>query len=77
MTEITWTEIAREQLLGKKIVGVRYMTKEEADQLGWDNRPIVLLLDDGIAIYPSQDDEGNGPGALFTNNETNSVIPVL
>jgi hypothetical protein len=77
MTEITWTEIAREQLLGKKIIGVRYMTKEEADQLGWDNRPIVLLLDDGNTIYPSQDDEGNGPGALFTNNETNSVIPVL
>jgi hypothetical protein len=77
MTEIAWTKIARDQLLGRKIVLVRYMTKEEADQLKWDSRPIILQLDDGNIIYPSQDDEGNGPGSLFTNNETNPVIPVL
>lgn len=77
MTEITWTKIARDQLLNKKIVGVRYMTQKEADQLGWESRTIVLLLDDGNVIYPSQDDEGNGPGSLFTNNEANPIIPVI
>lgn len=27
--------------------------------------PVALLMEDGTYIYPSQDDEGNGPGALF------------
>jgi hypothetical protein len=77
MTEITWTKIAEDQLLNKKIVVVRYMTKMEADQLGWSSRPVILQLDDGNVIYPSQDDEGNGPGSLFTNNEANPILPII
>jgi hypothetical protein len=57
-------------LEGRTIVAVRKMRPAEAKREGWDLRwahgaPPVLVLDDGQVIYPSQDDEGNGPGALF------------
>jgi len=77
--ETYWTEVASKQLLGRKIVRVRYLSLEESEKkFGWGGaRCIVVHLDDGNLIYPSQDDEGNGPGALFTNDEKNSILPVL
>lgn len=54
------------KLVGRKITAVRYLTEEEADDLGWDQKAVVLILDD-IYLFPSIDEEGNGPGALFTN----------
>lgn len=72
-----WTGVAKEQLLGKKVVMVRYMSKEEAKGLGWYHRPVVIQLDDGNVIYPSHDDEGNDAGAMFTNNDDQPVLPVL
>ena len=53
---------------GAKIVNIREMTSKEADAEGWDlhhNGCRVLVLDNGIKLYASQDYEGNGPGALF------------
>jgi hypothetical protein len=75
--EAYWTEVASKQLLGKKIIGVRYLKPKETTQLGWDARTVVIQLDDGNLIYPSQDDEGNGPGAWFTNSKEQPVLPVL
>lgn len=75
--EAYWTEVAAKQILGKKIVLVRYLSQTEAEELGWNERPVVFQLDDGNVIIPSRDDEGNGGGALFTNDEKNSVLPVL
>lgn len=72
-----WTKEAEEQLLGRKIVKVRYMSRDEADDLGWYSRPVVMQLDDGNLIYCSCDDEGNDGGALFTNNQANPVLPVM
>lgn len=72
-----WTDIASKMLLGRKIVAVRYMSQEEADDMGWYQRPVVLQLDDGNIIYPSHDDEGNDAGALFTNDKDNPTLPVL
>jgi len=72
-----WFEEATKQLLGRKIVKVRYMTVDEMNDLGWYSRPVVMILDDGNIIYPSMDDEGNDGGALFTTNEANPVLPVL
>ena len=75
--EKRWTDIAAKQLVGRKIKAVRYLSQKEADDMGWDSRPIVLELDDGNLIYPSCDDEGNDGGALFTQDEKNGTIPVL
>jgi hypothetical protein len=76
-TERRWQRIASDQLLGRKIVEVRYLSHAEAQKLGWHSRPVVIQLDDGNIVFPSQDDEGNDGGALFTNHETNGTLPVL
>lgn len=77
MTETEWEKEAQKQMLGKKIIGVRYMTEDEADQRGWWSRGLIIELEGGQTIVPSKDDEGNGPGALFTNDQQNPVLPVL
>ena len=68
---------SKAQLLGKKIVEVRYLSQEEADDLGWEERCVVIHLDDGNIILPSSDDEGNSAGAMFTNDTKNPTLPVL
>ncbi len=60
-------EVYCEQLRGRTIKDVRAMTAEEIKMFGWyDNgTAVVLLLDNEMAIIPSRDPEGNGPGFLF------------
>lgn len=55
---------------GTEVESIRPMTDEEMRNEGWDpNRPgpnpTAIELDTGLTLYPSRDDEGNGPGALF------------
>ncbi len=55
-------------LVGRTVVAVRHMTEEELETEGWGNyllAPTVIVLDDTTIVYPSRDDEGNGPGVLF------------
>ena len=54
-----------ESLIGRTIVAIRELTDDEKDQLDWWGYCPVLILDDGTELTPSQDEEGNGPGALF------------
>ena len=75
--ELRWTREAEAQLLGRRIIKVRYMTDAEMRDLEWGHRALVLILDDGNLIYPASDDEGNGPGAFFTNNEAAPVLPII
>ena len=63
-----WTDEANTLLKGRRIVGVRYLTATEVEDYAWDSRGLVLFLDNG---------EGNGPGAIFTNNEKTPVLPVM
>jgi hypothetical protein len=76
MTDKQWVKDAEKAFLGKTIVGVRYMTQAECDEMGWRSRPLVLALNDGNLIWPSRDDEGNDAGALFCNDEP-GCFPVL
>jgi len=76
-TEKRWTKVARNILFNRTITGVRYMNKEEADDLAWYKRPVGFHLDSGIWIYASMDDEGNDGGALFTTDEKEPTLPVL
>jgi hypothetical protein len=62
-----WNKTTRTTLLGKTVTAVRYMTRKEADELGFYSIPVVVTFNDGTEIYPSRDDAGNGGGALFTN----------
>lgn len=59
-------------IIGSKIVNIKQMSRQEASKEGWDlgrNGCRVLILDNGIKLYASQDYEGNGPGALFYNDK--------
>ena len=75
----TWEEKISKQLVGRKIVEVRWMTKEEADDSYWDYQPVLLILDDGTALCPMSDDEGNESGAIACMGEKVEVetIPVM
>ena len=55
-------------IVNRKIVSIREMTKKEASNESWDlshESCRVLELDNGVKLYASRDYEGNGPGALF------------
>lgn len=56
-------------LIGRTIVKVRELNKEELDMFGWEQAggsiPVVYILDNGLGFVPSQDPEGNGPGHIF------------
>jgi hypothetical protein len=72
-----WNDEAKKLLLHKRIVNVRYMTKEEMGEMGWYERSIAFQTHDGLWFFPSRDDEGNGGGALFTSDEKQSCLPVM
>ena len=72
-----WAKDANKHLKGRRIVNVRWMTQAEVDDMGWYEAAPVLELDNGIALYCSQDDEGNNAGALFTTIEDFSTLPVI
>jgi len=77
--EKTWTDYAKERLVGKKIKRVRYLSHEEAEHMDWYSRPIVIELNDGSLILPSCDDEGNNGGAMFgqSNQGDDWTFPVI
>ncbi len=52
-------------IAGLKITRVRRMNQYEMEHEGWERPTTVLELEDGSILFPSRDDEGNGPGALF------------
>ncbi len=80
-----------EYLTGRKIVGVRALTKAEINHLDWPAIPrqqpgailteyIALDLDDGSTLFASQDTEGNGPACLFRHAKgklTNYVVHLV
>lgn len=64
------SELQNQLLVGVKVKCVREMTKKEMENEGWEgwhrtSAPTVIEFTNGILVYPSQDPEGNGPGALF------------
>lgn len=73
-SEKHWTEKAAALLVGAKIETVRYMTAQEAEDFGWQSRPLVMFLDSGHAVLAQSDDEGNDGGALIVGN---AAFPVL
>lgn len=72
-----WEYDILKHLKGKTIKTVRYMTEEEAKEMGWFSRPLAIFFEDDSFIYASADDEGNDGGALFTSIEDLPTIPVM
>lgn len=74
------TDGGDESIAGRTIKGTRPMTDDELEREGWTGRgvrPVVLVLDGGVILFPSRDPEGNGPGQLFgiDGEETFALIP--
>ena len=73
-----WTNVAKTVMLGKKIVRVGYISKEEANDYMWNSRGIYFVLDDGTKCIVMRDDEGNDAGVLaYVNSGVDSVLPVI
>ena len=73
-----WQKTSEEWLVGKKIVGCRYMSDAEIKETGWSDKPLCILLDDGTWIIPQRDDEGNDGGSLYvTKFDKAEVLPVI
>ena len=71
-------------LKGSKIVSIREMTRKEAEIEGWvdyigkkqGNGCRVIVLDNGVKLFASQDYEANGPGALFFHDKDSKQYAV-
>ena len=64
MTEAIKTKVA--PLVGAKVKCVRRMTFKEMDAEGWVGyRPFAIEFENGIVLFPSRDEEGNGPGCIY------------
>jgi hypothetical protein len=72
-----WNKRVSKLLVGRKIIKVEYISEEDANEQGWDSRPVQIQLDNGVWLTPTSDDEGNNGGAIHTNLKNNSIIPVL
>ena len=74
-----WQKKIEKQLCSRTIVSVRYMTPSEAESSGWYYQPILLILDDGTALCPMSDCEGNEAGAIacIGDNVEVETIPVM
>ena len=73
-----WQDLVNKHLVGKYITKVEWLNPKDTKKLlGWNFQPCELHLNDGTIITPSQDDEGNDAGALFTNINELPIIPVF
>ena len=75
-----WSEKIAKHLVGRKIIKIEYMDKEETREFGWYHSAVNIYLDNyggtPIILSPMQDDEGNGAGAIATNIKDLQTIPV-
>jgi len=59
-------------LVGATITNVRPLTPAELEIYGWDDSygsvPFVIFLDNGKALVPSSDEEGNDAGFIFVED---------
>ena len=74
---LSWQKRIEKYLLGKSIIKLEYMSEEDANKFGWSKRPIQILLNNGVWLTITQDDEGNNGGAIHTNIKKLEIIPVI
>jgi hypothetical protein len=71
--------VARQRLLNRRIVEVRYLDQKECDRLMWGQTSVALVLDNGTTVYAARDAEGNDAGALHGVSKAGEefVLPEL
>ena len=70
---------AKKRLVGRRIVAVGHISEPEARMMGWAQACPIVVLEDGQALLPMSDPEGNGPGAFLHlgNPNTETTIPPI
>ena len=63
-------QTSKPDIVGQTIRAIRPLSESEITREGWDiwnntDTCMVIELESGMIIYPSRDEEGNGPGCLF------------
>lgn len=60
-----------QSIQGQRITAVRHMRPFEMKLNMWDDgyteAPLVIVLSNGVKLYPSSDCEGNTSGCLFSS----------
>lgn len=71
--------VARQRLLDRRIVEVRYLEPDECQRLMWSHTAVVLILDNGTTVYAARDAEGNEAGALHGVSQSGEqfVLPEI
>ena len=78
MKDNYWQKLVNKHLVGRKIVKVKWLHPKETEEVfGWSQQPCEIYLDNGTVLTPSQDDEGNDAGAIFTNIKELPTIPTF
>ena len=72
-----WKNRLSPEILGQRIVRLRYMTKTEAEGFGWYSCPLMMQLENGTWLIPSKDDEMNDGGAMSLNNKDRELKETL
>jgi hypothetical protein len=78
-----WGDDSAKALTGMQIKATTYLSPQECKGLGWDDSTLAIELTDpegekkDIVLFASQDDEGNGAGALFTTIPDLPTIPTI
>jgi hypothetical protein len=75
--EVERLELANLLLKDKKIVEIRYSTKEEIKEMGWHEAFIIFRTEDGVSFYPSRDLKGNEAGVIFLQEPVSLKGPLL
>lgn len=68
---------AKDEWTGKVVAQIRQLTEVEINAEGWDRGTTAIDFTDGTTLYPSQDDEGNGPGTFFGRNKKGETFYVF
>jgi len=55
------------KIIGQTVKDIRLMNSKESGEQMWDDRDrnIVIVLSNGIRLFASCDEEGNGAGCIF------------
>ena len=74
-----WSTLANNALKGKKIVGCRYLHKEETKSFHWYKASLVIELDDGSCLIAQMDDMGSDGGCIVHLHKDGSeeLFPTL
>ena len=73
----SWEKVISENLVGKKITKVEYLSVKEVVQNGWNKTPIAIELDGKYWLIPMMDDEGNDGGSVSTTMSAIPTIPTI